>query len=95
MLRLRRRFAADHPITETSGPSSTAEGRVQSFNGVVRPLGEARPGWKVLARSRQFAGGAGLRPGSSEEVRDEVIPAGEDFARGLGNEVTAVPCRGL
>jgi NADH-quinone oxidoreductase subunit G len=36
------------PFTETSGTFVNAEGRVQSFNGVVRPLGDARPGWKVL-----------------------------------------------
>ncbi|MBS1135781.1 MAG: NADH-quinone oxidoreductase subunit, partial [Burkholderiaceae bacterium] len=36
------------PFTETAGTFVSAEGRVQSFNGTVRPLGEARPGWKVL-----------------------------------------------
>ena len=36
------------PYTETSGTFVNSEGRVQSFNGVVRPLGDARPGWKVL-----------------------------------------------
>lgn len=36
------------PFTETSGTYVNAEGRVQSFNAVVSPLGETRPGWKVL-----------------------------------------------
>ena len=36
------------PFTETSGTFVNAEGRVQGFNGVVAPLGETRPGWKVL-----------------------------------------------
>ncbi|MCS7102219.1 MAG: NADH-quinone oxidoreductase subunit NuoG, partial [Burkholderiaceae bacterium] len=36
------------PFTETSGTFVNCEGRVQSFHGAVRPLGEARPGWKVL-----------------------------------------------
>ena len=36
------------PFTETAGTFVNAEGRAQSFHGVVRPLGEARPGWKVL-----------------------------------------------
>ncbi|MCX7901984.1 MAG: molybdopterin-dependent oxidoreductase, partial [Burkholderiaceae bacterium] len=36
------------PFTETSGTFINCEGRVQSFHGAVRPLGEARPGWKVL-----------------------------------------------
>ena len=36
------------PFTETSGTFVSAEGRVQSFHGVVKPLGETRPAWKVL-----------------------------------------------
>ena len=36
------------PFTETSGTFVNAEGRVQSFHAVVKPLGDARPAWKVL-----------------------------------------------
>ncbi len=36
------------PFTETSGSFVNAEGRVQGFHAVVKPLGEARPAWKVL-----------------------------------------------
>jgi NADH-quinone oxidoreductase subunit G len=36
------------PFTETSGSFVNTEGRMQSFTGVVRPFGDARPGWKVL-----------------------------------------------
>lgn len=36
------------PFTETPGTFVNAEGRLQSFHAVVKPLGEARPGWKVL-----------------------------------------------
>jgi NADH-quinone oxidoreductase subunit G len=36
------------PFTETPGTFVNAEGRVQSFHAVVKALGEARPGWKVL-----------------------------------------------
>ncbi len=36
------------PFTETSGTFVNAEGRVQSFHAVVRPLGDTRPAWKVL-----------------------------------------------
>jgi len=36
------------PFTETSGTYVNAEGRVQSFHAVVKPLGETRPAWKVL-----------------------------------------------
>lgn len=36
------------PFTETSGSFVNAEGRLQSFHAVVKPLGETRPAWKVL-----------------------------------------------
>lgn len=36
------------PFTETGGTYVNAEGRVQTFNPVVKPLGQARPAWKVL-----------------------------------------------
>jgi NADH-quinone oxidoreductase subunit G len=36
------------PFTETPGSFVNAEGRVQSFHAVVKPMGETRPAWKVL-----------------------------------------------
>ena len=36
------------PFTETGGTFVNAEGRVQNFHPVVKPLGQARPAWKVL-----------------------------------------------
>ena len=36
------------PFTETSGTFVNAEGRVQSFHAVVKPLAETRPAWKVI-----------------------------------------------
>ncbi|MFC6284096.1 MULTISPECIES: NADH-quinone oxidoreductase subunit NuoG [Polaromonas] len=36
------------PFTETPGTFVNAEGRVQGFHAVVKPLGETRPAWKVL-----------------------------------------------
>ncbi len=35
-------------FAETAGTFVNSEGRWQSFNGVATPVGEARPGWKVL-----------------------------------------------
>ena len=46
------------PFTETPGTFVNAEGRVQSFHAVVKPLGETRPAWKVL---RVLANLLGLR----------------------------------
>jgi NADH-quinone oxidoreductase subunit G len=36
------------PYTETAGTFVNTEGRVQSFNGVVKARGDARPAWKLL-----------------------------------------------
>ena len=36
------------PFSETSGSFVNAEGRLQSFHAVVKPLGDTRPAWKVL-----------------------------------------------
>jgi NADH-quinone oxidoreductase subunit G len=36
------------PFTETPGSFVNAEGRLQSFHAVVKPLAETRPAWKVL-----------------------------------------------
>jgi NADH-quinone oxidoreductase subunit G len=36
------------PFTETSGSFVNAEGRLQTFNAVVKPLADTRPAWKVL-----------------------------------------------
>jgi NADH-quinone oxidoreductase subunit G len=35
-------------FAETAGTFVNAEGRWQSFDAVARPVGESRPGWKVL-----------------------------------------------
>src|SRR5204862_1340087 len=36
------------PFTETAGTFVSIEGRAQSFYATVNPLGDTRPGWKVL-----------------------------------------------
>lgn len=57
------------PFTETSGTFVNAEGRVQSFHAVVKPLGETRPAWKVL---RALANVLNL-PGFEYETSQEVL----------------------
>ncbi|MFN2347950.1 MAG: NADH-quinone oxidoreductase subunit NuoG [Thioalkalivibrio sp.] len=59
-------------FAETSGTFVNAEGRWQSFQGVASPLGDARPGWKVLRVLGNMAGLAGFDYVSSENVRDEL-----------------------
>ncbi len=56
------------PFTETAGTFVNAEGRVQSFNGVVKPLGETRPAWKVLRVLGNMLGIAGFDFESSQDV---------------------------
>ncbi|MEO5696547.1 MAG: molybdopterin-dependent oxidoreductase, partial [Burkholderiaceae bacterium] len=61
------------PFTETSGSFVNAEGRVQSFHGVVRPLGDTRPAWKVLRVLGNMMGLTGFDFETSEEVRAEAL----------------------
>ena len=75
------------PFTETSGTFVNAEGRVQSFSGVVRPLGDTRPGWKVLRVVGNLLGLAGFDYESSEQVRGEALPSSGPFADGLDNAI--------
>ncbi|MFT3720337.1 NADH-quinone oxidoreductase subunit NuoG [Pseudorhodoferax sp.] len=56
------------PFTETSGSFANAEGRVQSFHAVVRPLGETRPAWKVLRVLGNMLGLPGFEQESSQDV---------------------------
>ncbi len=72
------------PFTETSGTFVNTEGRVQSFAGAVKPLGEARPAWKVLRVLGNMLNVSGFDYDSSEAVRDEVL-AGVDVSSKLGN----------
>ena len=60
------------PFTETSGTFVNAEGRWQSFDGVVQPRGEARPAWKVLRVLGNLFDCEGFDYTSSREVLDEV-----------------------
>ena len=61
------------PFTETSGTFVNTEGRVQSFKGAVKPLGEARPAWKVLRVLGNLLNVQGFDYDTSEAVRDEVL----------------------
>lgn len=61
------------PFTETSGTFVNCEGLPQSFNGVVRSLGDSRPAWKVLRVLGNLLNVSGFEYDSSEVVRDEVL----------------------
>ncbi|MGC4027745.1 MAG: NADH-quinone oxidoreductase subunit NuoG [Steroidobacteraceae bacterium] len=57
-------------FAETSGTYVNLEGLWQSFAGAAQPLGQARPGWKVLRVLGNLLGLAGFEQMSSEQVRD-------------------------
>ena len=73
------------PFTETSGTFINTEGRVQTFNGVMAPLGETRPAWKVLRVLGNMLGLPGFEYETPEQVRAEALPAEGDVRACLDN----------
>ena len=81
------------PFTETSGTLVNAEGTVQTFNGVVRPLGETRPAWKVLRVLGTLLNAPGFDYDTADEVRRKALGDGSLDAR-LSNKAGAPLTRG-
>ncbi|NUN59499.1 MAG: NADH-quinone oxidoreductase subunit G [Burkholderiaceae bacterium] len=84
------------PFTETSGSFVNAEGRLQSFHAVVRPLGETRPAWKVLRVLANLLDLQGFDFETSQDVLSKATgaPAGQVQsvpAELLDNRTTVVP----
>ncbi|MBZ5792524.1 NADH-quinone oxidoreductase subunit NuoG [Burkholderia contaminans] len=80
------------PFTETAGTYVNAEGTAQSFNGVVRPLGDTRPGWKVLRVLGSLLGLPNFEYETSEEVR--LAALGDAGVAGrLSNQTSVAPVR--
>jgi NADH-quinone oxidoreductase subunit G len=77
------------PFTETSGTYVNIEGRAQSFYATVNPLGETRPGWKVLRVLGSLLGRRGVEFDTLEEVRRACLE-GKDPRRLLSTEIGAV-----
>jgi NADH-quinone oxidoreductase subunit G len=67
------------PFTETAGTFINAEGRVQSFHGVVKPLGDTRPAWKVLRVLGNMLSLPGFDFESSQEVLAKAIKVDADM----------------
>ncbi len=82
------------PFSETSGSFVNAEGRLQGFHAVVRPLGETRPGWKVLRVLGNLLGLQGFDAESSQAVLSAALPGVEQGgfvpASRLSNDTGAV-----
>ncbi len=77
------------PFAETSGTFVSSEGRVQSFKGAVKPLGEARPAWKVLRVLGNLLKVDGFDFDTSEAVRDEALE-NVDVAAKLNNAISGI-----
>jgi NADH-quinone oxidoreductase subunit G len=59
-------------FAETSGTFVNIEGRWQSWTGAAKPVGESRPGWKVLRVLANLLNLPGFDYVSPEEVREAV-----------------------
>ena len=77
------------PFTETAGSFVNAEGRVQSFHGVVKPLGDSRPAWKVLRVLGNLLGLSGFNHETADEVRAEALGDLSAVAARLDNRCDA------
>ncbi len=67
------------PFTETPGTFVNAEGRIQGFHAVVKPLGDTRPAWKVL---RVLANMLSLPEFDFDSAQDVLVKALGDQATG-------------
>jgi NADH-quinone oxidoreductase subunit G len=79
------------PFTETGGSFVNTEGRIQSFQGVVRPLGETRPAWKVLRVLGTLLEVPGFEYDSVEAVRGDCVAVIGDMASRLDNAIQGEP----
>jgi NADH-quinone oxidoreductase subunit G len=82
------------PFTETAGSFVNAEGRLQAFHGVVRPLGDTRPAWKVLRVLGNLLGLPGFDQQSVDEVRAQALGDLSQLAARLDNRSAAAPILG-
>ncbi|MFN3732844.1 NADH-quinone oxidoreductase subunit NuoG [Comamonas testosteroni] len=79
------------PFTETSGSFVNAEGRLQSFHAVVKPLADTRPAWKVLRVLANLMGVPGVDYETSQDVLAEATGgAAQVPANVLSNAAKAV-----
>ena len=74
------------PFSETAGTFVNCEGRAQSFHGVVKPLGDTRPGWKVLRVLGTMLDLPGFAAEAVTDVRASIISDPALIADHLGNQ---------
>ena len=74
------------PFSEAAGTFVSTEGRMQTFHACVNPLGDTRPGWKVLRVLGSLLGRAGFEFDTIEQVRAACL-GGRDLAGLLSNRI--------
>ncbi|MDQ2964099.1 MAG: NADH-quinone oxidoreductase subunit NuoG [Pseudomonadota bacterium] len=72
------------PFTETAGTFINCEGRAQAFSGVVPPLGQTRPAWKVLRVLGTLLSIPGLDYESIDAIRAD-LPQADEIGNWLSN----------
>lgn len=75
------------PFTETAGSYVNMYGAWQKFNGVTKPLGDSKPGWKVIRVLANQLSLSGFEYNNIEEVRSELTNL-DDLKKLLSNEAT-------
>ncbi|MCA3044074.1 MAG: NADH-quinone oxidoreductase subunit G [Rhodocyclaceae bacterium] len=79
------------PFSETAGTFVNMEGKAQFFNGVVKPLGQTRPAWKVIRVLGNLLGLSGFDQDNIEAVRADIAPDLNAFVAGkLNNQMSGV-----
>jgi len=78
------------PFTETSGSFVNAEGRLQSFHAVVKPLAETRPAWKVLRVLANMLGLPQLAFETSQDVLKQISATPLNLSNACSFEVRLV-----
>jgi len=76
-------------FTETVATFVNAEGCAQTIQPAVKPLGDSRPGWKVLRVLGSLLGLDGFLFNMPEEVLGDAL--GESFVGKLNNQFTGTP----
>ena len=66
------------PFSETPGTFVNAEGRIQSFHAVTKPLGDTRPAWKVLRVLANLMGVQGFDFETVQDVLAHVLGTAEN-----------------
>jgi NADH-quinone oxidoreductase subunit G len=74
------------PATEAGGTFISIEGRTQAMNPSVKPLGESKPGWKVLKVLGETLGATGFAYETLDEAKAQALAAVGDVTAKLNNQ---------